>query len=502
MHSDNRRAKLGVAKPRRNDPCPCSSGRKYKHCCGAVRPMASAAAVSPQVRSVTAELERARALREAGDLAGATALLQSVVQLAPGNPVGHCDLGLVHLHSHRLVEATRCFERAVGLNPRDAIAHYNLGVALDQQGRDGAAIVAYRRALSLNPKLADAHERLGNLLLVHEARDEALDCFRRVTAIAPNSALGRLNRAKILHEGGKLAEAEGCLRDAIARDPSSSEAHRFLGNVLRELGRFDEAIRSFNRAIGLKPDDVAVHYDLIHSKRLGEAERPLVAQLLSLLNGPSLVDKDRAHLHFALGKAYDDLADYEQAIRHFDDANRIARRGVVFDRAQFAVGISRLIASFTRNVFEENAGLGTDRETPILVLGMMRSGTTLVEQILSSHPRIGAGGELGYWHERAEAYARDEAAGLTRSYVGKLADDYASLLDRIAPGASRVTDKMPGNFLWIGLIHLAFPNARIILAGAIRWTRVCRFTSPISTHARISRTTAAIWSFIISNIPV
>ena len=461
MRGHRQQAVLAHAgKPGRNDPCPCGSGSKYKYCCGAARAAALSVPVLP--RQVAAELERARRLRVAGDLKGAASVLQQSILLSPGNAATHNDLGLLHLRGRHLAEAIRCFAGAVALDPKMAIAHYNLGTALEQQGDNDAAIGAYRRAVGIAPKLADAHERLGNLLLARGIRAQALDCFRRVAQLVPNSTLGRLNRAKVLQDEGKLAEAESCLRRTIALDQASSEAHRFLGNILRELGRFDEAIACFDRATALNPDEVAVHHDLVQSKRVTEADSPVITRMLSLLNGSGVTDKDRVTLHFALGKGFDDLADYEQAIRHFDDGNRLARRGVRFDRAQFAVGINRLIASFTPDFFGAHRALGTECETPVLILGMMRSGTTLVEQILSSHPEVAGGNELSFWGERAEAYARSGGDGQTAAYLGKLAEDYLALLREIGPEAARVTDRMPGNYLWIGLIHLVFPKAFII----------------------------------------
>jgi tetratricopeptide (TPR) repeat protein len=451
-----------AVKPGRNDPCSCGSGRKYKYCCGAARAAASRAPAYPQPRPIAAELERARRLREAGDLESAASVLRQAVLLSPDNAAAHNGLGLLHLRSRHSAEAIACFARAVALDPKMAIAHYNFGTALEQQGDNDAAIGAYRRAVGIAPKLADAHERLGNLLLAYGIRAEALDCFRRVAQLVPNSTLGRLNRAKVLHDEGKLAEAESCLRRTIALDEASSEAHRFLGNILRELGRFDEAIPCFDRAIALNPDEVAAHHDLVQSKRVTEADRGVIMRMLSLLSGSGVTDKDRVALHFALGKGFDDLADYEQAIRHFDEGNQLVRRGLRFDRAQFAVGINRLIASFTPDFFRAHRALGTECETPVLILGMMRSGTTLVEQILSCHPKVAGGNELSFWGERAKAYARSGGDGQTAAYLGKLAEDYLARLGEIAPEAARVTDKMPGNYLWIGLIHLVFPKAYII----------------------------------------
>ena len=159
---------------------------------------------------------------------------------------------------------------------------------------------------------------------------------------------------------------------------------------------------------------------------------------------------------------FDDLAEYDSAMRHFDEANRLVRLDLFFDRAQFAASNDQLLTCFTPEFFRAHAGYGMDDETPILILGMPRSGTTLVEQIVSAHPKIGAGGELTFWHERAPDFSRALADGLTPTFLRRIAGDYRALLLRIAPNAMRVTDKMPTNFRFLGMIHLVFPNARII----------------------------------------
>jgi tetratricopeptide (TPR) repeat protein len=450
-------------KPGRNDPCPCGSGRKYKQCCAAAPRERAPAAVSPTPRFVDAEFARARALREAADFPGAAAVLEQVLRLAPNNAVALNELGLIHFHTRRMTDATRCFERAVALDPKLAIAHYHLGAVLEWQGDDTAAIGAFGRAAGLDPKLAEAHERFGNLLLARGNQAQALERFRHVARIASNSTQGRLSRARVLHEEGRAEEAETCLRRAIALDPASAAAHRFLGHILIESGRFEEAAERLERAIALAPEEVGIYCDLVQFKRITEADRPLIERILACLEGSAFAEKYRADLHFALGKAFDDLGDYAQAIDHFDEANRIIHRASARpDRGRFAVGINRLITGFTQDFFKAHAALGTDSETPVLILGMPRSGTTLVEQILSRHREVASGGELTFWHMRAEAYARSGDDSLSADYMGKLAADYLALLRQIGPDVARVTDKMPINFLWIGLIHLVFPKAYII----------------------------------------
>jgi hypothetical protein len=167
-------------------------------------------------------------------------------------------------------------------------------------------------------------------------------------------------------------------------------------------------------------------------------------------------------LHFAAGKAREDLGEYAGAIEQFDAANRIRHRLAPFDRSRFEARIDRLIARFDRALFAANPGVSDD-ETPILVLGMPRSGTTLIERIVSSHPSVAGGGELVFWDQRGPALVDAEPAELAGA-ADRLRDDYLAVLRGVAPDAQplRVTDKMPFNFQWMGLVHLVLPKARII----------------------------------------
>jgi LPS sulfotransferase NodH len=177
---------------------------------------------------------------------------------------------------------------------------------------------------------------------------------------------------------------------------------------------------------------------------------------------PGLEAAQLLRLHLALGKAAEDLGDYALAMQHFDHADDVRRGSAPFDSAAFSIEIDRLIARCTPELIERAPELGSCDVTPVLIVGMPRSGTTLVEQIVSMHPEVGAGGELHFWNQRGAAWHRSGAAGTETPFLAKAAADYLGVLHAIAPTAARVTDKMPFNFLWAGLIHLAFPRAIII----------------------------------------
>lgn len=421
--------------------------------------------IEPQ--AVDARVELAELLRKDGNAEEAIAQYQEAIRLRPDDAGAYNVLGLTYLADRRLPDAVVCFERGIAIRPDVAILHHNLGMTLQLQGRPRDAETSFQRAIVLAPGLADAHARLGHLKMVQGESEQAFACFRRAIETQTSSVDGRVQLARVLMDVGQVGAAEDCLRVAITSEPNAADAHEELGNVLRQLGRFDEAVGCFERAIALQPLRTSAHLGIALSARFTPADRPLIERMEALLQDSRLEDRDRANLHYALGKARDELAEYELAMRHFEVANLIAFArlmisGRAIDRRRHADTIERLIATFTSEFLTRHAALGMNTELPILIVGMIRSGTTLVEQILSSHPKVGAGGELHYWGDRGVEVKGAASGNLDSVAANKLAGDYLRLLRAAAPGAERITDKMPTNFLLLGLIHMVLPGARII----------------------------------------
>ena len=458
----------GLARPGRNDPCPCGSGRKYKQCCAGRTDAAAAARRRPatppaQRQAARTFLEQAGRLRAAGRLAESVAPLQQAIRIDSGNAAAHHDLGVTLFNCNRLAEAAASLRSAATLKPDFAHAHFMLGIVAQGLGQDDLAIAGFRRATALSPKLTAAHDYLGDLLLARGETAEAARCYRRAAACAPETTQGRLGEAKAFVADADPAGAEARLRRALALDPKSDDAHRLLGQILSEVGRFAEASAHFEEAIALTPHlQEASYLGLVGCKRMGEADRPLIARMTAALENRDLAAPQRVKLHFALGKALDDCGEYAEAMRHFDRGNRIRAGFVKFHRPRLQALVDRLIARCTRDYFDRNAAIGADDETPVMIVGMPRSGTTLVEQIVSNHTLGGAGGELLFWATHGPAWYQDTGEEVTTERASRLAADYLALLHRLAPGAGRVIDKMPMNFLWIGLIRTVFPRARII----------------------------------------
>jgi tetratricopeptide (TPR) repeat protein len=410
----------------------------------------------------------ARGHLEAHRYANAITALKQAALLAPNDPAILHELGVACLFAQRLPEAVGWLRRSIEIEPTVARVHFELGIALAQTGNDDSALLALRTATALDPEIAEAHGQAGDILRRKNRFEEAASSYEAAFQASPASAYGRLCKAKALGAQGRESEAEAYLKEVAARVPADGsdaswrvEAELALGHLLLEAGRFGEAGAAFERSIELAPWQATGHLGLVTSKKMTDDDRPIVERIVKRLERNDLTDRQRMMLHFAAGKALDDLGDYGAAMDHFDAANRIRHTIAPFDRNQFARGVDALIERFTRGFFVDNAALGTDEETPVFVLGMPRSGTTLIERFISSHPEVGGGGERSFWNQNAPAWV-GAATGQIAARAESLRGKYLRMLRGIAPDALRVTDKMPFNFLWVGLVHVLLPKARIV----------------------------------------
>ncbi len=369
------------------------------------------AAVALDHRSAEARGELAALLRAAGRQDEAVAAARHALRLQPKDAGAHNNLGLCYLAAGRVPAALTHLQRAIALKPEAAAFHHNLGLALRQQARDFEAIGAFRASLSLVETNSDAHAHLGQLLVQHGAAAEGAGHYERAAALQPDRSLAAVHRAEGLIGQGRSAQAEECLRAALRAEPRADLAHQVLGVLLQQLGRFDEASASFERAIEAQPRRISAYTHLVRGRRIGAGEAALLEIMQRLVRDRSLAARERSALHFSLGKACEDLGDYKGAIGHFDRANEIEQEslrqaGRWFDRRARADFVDRTIADYPAGCFARFGPQACDSELPILIVGMPRSGTTLIEQILSSHPAIGAAGEVRYWTDRPLAEYR------------------------------------------------------------------------------------------------
>jgi tetratricopeptide (TPR) repeat protein len=387
--------------------------------------------------------------------------LSRSVKLDPNVAATQYELGVACFAVGQLQEAIAALRRAISIDPQLGNAHIKLAGVLDILGRETEAQEAYERGLQLVPSDYRTWARLAEIHLTNARRQDAAQAFL-AAADAADPPQAEFYTACAAFVGQQRAEAASRLRALIADYPDHTDAHLLLGQVLAENGQFEEAATSIERGVALNPGMVAALSKLVSIRRIGADDRALMERMNAGLERRDLMPRERQAIHFALGKGYDDLGDYAAAIRHFDAANKIRGARTKFDRPRWADHLAAIIASASPGFLELQHRSDIADATPILIVGMPRSGTTLVEQILSSHPDVAAGGELTFWGDRHLAGIDTFSAAVDPGMIHNLADDYLAVLRAISPHAARVTDKMPFNFLLLGLIREVFPHATIV----------------------------------------
>jgi tetratricopeptide (TPR) repeat protein len=409
--------------------------------------------------------EQAARLRHFGRPLEAARMINQALALQPGDADLLHSLGLALVAAGQPLPALNAFEAALRVKPHLAEAAWGQAMAREALGQPAAAEAALLRALELKPSLTGARFRLARLYEEWGRAEEATKAYRKVRSQASNQPLGRTAEARALLIEGRDDELWRVLTRAIAVDPRDGAAHELMGGLLSNRGRFAEAEASYERALAAAPDMAHVYYDLVRCRRQGADDAPLIERMRAAAGRPGLDSRVRAKLYLAIGKALDDLADYEGAMRAFNEAETLRRVTLVFDAARFETLIDRLIATFPAETIARAAAPGApslDDPAPVFIVGLPRSGTTLCEQVIAAHPRVFGADELTFWPKRAAGLEQDWSAAGDAGYVGAAARDYLALLRELAPDAERVTDKMPFNYLWLGLIHLALPRATLV----------------------------------------
>ncbi|HUB11460.1 MAG TPA: sulfotransferase [Acetobacteraceae bacterium] len=408
-----------------------------------------------------------------GALSEAAALLSRAIERNPTSAPAHNNLGMALNLAERHREAVAPLERAVALDPHNAIAWNSLGIALQGVERMAPALAAFERATVLKPDYVEALSNLGGALQSVGRYDEAMQTLERTLTLNPQFAEAHLNLGVVLHSLERRSEALSCFERTLSLDPHNLLAYAQIAGMHLETGDADEARRWYERALAIQPRNPRILYNIMQCGKV-TAEHPHVARLEALARDPaSLPDDQRVRLHFALGKAYADLRQDDRSFNHYVEGNTLKRSRIVYDLQQDLDLFRRVASVFSGEFVQARAAVGACSDRPVFVLGMMRSGSTLVEQILASHPAVAAGGErpdfdAAYREVRRELHlpaTYPEAVPLlTDEQVRQVGERYIRRLEQAATrgAAVRITDKMPGNFSAIGFIHLALPNARII----------------------------------------
>lgn len=450
--------------------------------------------------------------------AEAVTCYEMAISLNPSYPLAYNNLGTVRGALGHHIEAIREFEKALAIRGDYVEALNNIGTEYFALNRYDEAIAYFDRAVAVRPDFADAQLNLGNALLMKERPEEALACYRRELELRPRSVDAMLRTADLLQRLRRHGEAICLYKKAAEERPQSAEIHLKLANYLQTLCRHEEALavyhrilsadprqaeaydcigfalaemgniagarKAFENALRVEPKRIKSLYGMVNLGNSDDGAQTLDALTRLALDMSVLSVADQIMLHFALGKALADSGQHRQSFEHLLAGNALRRLETVYDEDRTLGRFSRARDLFTRDLVRSDRG-GLISRRPIFILGMMRSGSTLVEQMLANHTNVFAAGErldlAEALHTALGAEANlfptpDIASTLTTDVLRRIGADYLARLDtaecdaralhsnnppRVVP-AGRIIDKLPGNFLFVGLIHLIFPNASII----------------------------------------
>ena len=452
--------------------------------------------------------------KELGQMGDAVKSYKKAIDLQPNFAEAHNNLGTTLQEMGQLDEAANCYERALDIQPDYIEVHNNLGNTLNLLGQTDEALNSYKQALSINPDYADAHNNLG--IIHHEMGqlDEAIKCYEKTITINPENAEAHNNLGVTLNKLTQFHEAINCYEQALAINPSYDEsyfnlgttlyelgrndealnsykqtliinpnyadAYNNIGNILQELGQFDEAFSNYVYALAIDPDNAEFHRNLALMKNYKKGDTQVI-KMQSLLSDGNLSKSERIQLCFALAKAYDDLGEKDELFKILNQGNYLRK-----DELNYSIEKDLNNHSLFRKMFVSNIENSSSYDSlsirPIFIVGMPRSGTTLVEQIISSHHKVHGAGELNALDNLIAPIMNNYSThnnSLSEKNFLSIRQGYSKKLSNLNVIESVITDKMPTNFKNIGFILKAFPEAKIIHlkrdAMAICWSIYQRY---------------------------
>lgn len=408
-------------------------------------------------------------LRDRKDRAGAVAMYRQILALNPDFIESANNLGAVLTEMEDPEGALQVLVEVVKARPTYTEAHCNVGNAFLALENFPKAELAFSNVIRIKPDYAEAYEGLARCAQEQHNLARAEQCARKAVTLKPARAAAHALLGQIFSELSFPKLAAAAFEKALVLDPALLSAHLGRGRLLMEQGQMDEAEQSFKQALALDPENIAPRLSLTQVQKTKEDDENFMALLALEKTIDEMPETKAMSLHFALGKALEDVKRYDEAFPHYLAGGKLKRK-----RVQYSADNNTLVAENIRKVFSKDMidglrGAGSASDTPIFVLGMPRSGTTLTETIIASHPDVYGAGELPDLLQIAgqpigtppEGYPlnmqRVTAADLTR-----MGEQYVAQLKKRAPKAKHITDKMPANFLALGLIHLMLPNAKIV----------------------------------------
>ena len=377
-------------------------------------------------------------------------------------------LGLAKMLADRKAfnEAAEVWQILVSKNPSSLSYLRSLATTQGLAKHRKEAVDSWETVVRRSPQSTPDLIELGRAYLADSQAQRAIQVSERILKMDQRNVDAHMLAAMAHSELGRAELAEDHLNRVLSVQPNNPIAIASLGLAMQEQGRFDDARVPLKKSIEIWPSNGLAHYALIRSQKLKDADREILDAMQSEVVKPGLDPLHAAYLRYALGKGFEDLAEYESSYNNYREANRLAYSYWLayrpWNRDRYKFNFDRTIEVFDKSRIASLQPTEPVSSRPLFVVGMIRSGTTLVEQILSSHPEIVAAGEQTFWHEHAGRIF-DPASGLVDvKEAAKVVDDYLSLLNQFSTNSARVTDKLPHNYALIGLIKAAIPEAKFV----------------------------------------
>jgi len=428
-------------------------------------------ALAEQPGNVNTLCNLASQLEDRGELSQAEECFRKAVELEPADVGAWLGLGATILVQNKGDEALRCLRRAMELAPGNVAVRIRCGSLLYETNRYNHALEIFENVVAEHPDHMAAHDGIYKSYVKLGRGTDAVDACRTAIAHNPSSETLYCNLGLALLQKGDLKEAIAACEKAIGLNGDFAGAYNCLGLVQMSGGDSEAAAKSFQKALSLDPENMAYSFNFSRVRRFSDADRSEIDRIETLLERRQSSGNDCADLHFALGKIYDDCEIYTKAFEHYVEANRSVSKRVRFHGQKFQGWCSRLHEVFTPEFFRSRGETGDPSTRPIFIVGMPRSGTTLVEQIIASHPQVHGAGELMKVNAIIDNMeARHGGPGSYPDCMRTIDDDaltlhsreYLEFVSALNAEATHVTDKLPENFFHLGFIAMLLPNAHIV----------------------------------------
>ena len=430
--------------------------------------------------------------------------LETAMRLLPGESDPACDLGGLYLSVGRFDAAEWAFHQALAISPESTAAQYNLGIALYSRGKIPQSIACLSDLVQAQPDFAEAHFNLGVAFRTEGKLAQAIVALEKARTLQPDNTAAMLELARaysearsleratthyldyltfhtdtavvaecatVLHDNGETERGLALLDQRISASPNDDTLYVCLARIRHNTGDLAGAEQALRDGLRVNPNSISAMIGLSRIRRITAPDDAVLDLLRRKLATLGDDDPQIAALHFSIAKIYDDLSLYDDAFEHYSRANEIQGKRSQYDSAKTEDTFSRIIEFFDQKRIDGLGKIGSASDIPVLIVGMPRSGTTLVEQVISSHPRATGAGELQYFPSLSAQLPEildsqlpfpDCLAEMRRGSAATITTKYLELLHRHSRDALKITDKLPGNYLYVGLFKALFPNGRVI----------------------------------------